>query len=152
VDEELARLEPVLGRYVFARGDDGWPQAIGRRLAGRTLGTTEQGTSGLLAAALATEPWLALAEVRPTGAFEAGEAPAVALRLLDRGPADVGLAVVATEAGGDMQVVVAITDGANDHVETHTAFLGGELGRRRAVNLACLTLWRWLDPGSTDPA
>jgi nicotinamide-nucleotide amidase len=148
VDAELARLEPLVGRYVFARGDEGWPQAIGGRLAGRALATVEQGTSGLLAAALATEPWLALAETRPTGAFEAGEAPAVAFGLLDRGPADVALAVVATETAGDMLVVIAITDGANDRVESHTAFLGGEMGRRRAVNLACLTLWRWL---GTDP-
>ncbi len=74
--------------------------------------------------------------------------PALATGLLDRGPADVALALVATEQAGDMQVVVAITDGANDHVESHTAFLGGEMGRRRAVNLACLALWRWL---GTDP-
>ncbi|MFN8519979.1 MAG: molybdopterin-binding protein [Chloroflexota bacterium] len=148
VDAELARLEPLVGRYVFARGADGWPQALGARLAGRTLATLEQGTAGLLAGALATEPWLTLAEARPPGSFEAGEVPALATGLLDRGPADVALALVATEQAGDMQVVVAITDGANDRVESHTAFLGGDMGRRRAVNLACLTLWRWL---GTDP-
>lgn len=144
VDAELARLEPLIGRYVFARGDEGWPQAIARRLEGRSVATFEQGTAGLLAAALGTEPWLRLAEVRPSGAFGAGETQALAFALLDRAAADVALGVTATEAGGDMQVVVAVTDGANDHVESHTAFLGGEMGRRRAVNLACLALWRWL--------
>jgi hypothetical protein len=39
-----------------------------------------------------------------------------------------------------------VTDGVRETVETHTAFLGGEMGRRRAANLACLTLWRFLDP------
>jgi nicotinamide-nucleotide amidase len=148
VDAELARLEPLVGRYVFARGDHGWPHALEARLGGRTLATLEQGTAGLLAATLAAEPWLSLAEARRPGTFDAGEAQGVALGLRDRAAVDVALAVVATEADGDMQVIVAITDGANDHVESHTAFLGGEMGRRRAVNLACLTLWRWL---GTDP-
>jgi hypothetical protein len=146
VDEELARLEPLLGRYVFARGDEGWPQAIGARLTGRSLATAELGTAGLLAAALGNEPWLRLAEVRPTDASPVDDAPRRAATARERVDASIGLAVVATESGGDMRVVVAITDGERDTVEEHTAFLGGEMGRRRAVNLACLTLWRWLDP------
>ncbi|MET0773529.1 MAG: molybdopterin-binding protein [Candidatus Limnocylindrales bacterium] len=149
VDEEVARLEPLLGGYVFARGDDGWPQALGTRLAGRSLATAELGTAGLLAAALGNEPWLRLAEVRPAAQGSSTDAPTRAAGVRDRGGADLGLALVATEAGDDMQVVVAVADGAREHVENHTAFLGGEMGRRRAVNLACLTLWRWLDPDTT---
>jgi nicotinamide-nucleotide amidase len=149
VDQELARLEPLIGRYVFARGEDGWPQAIGRRLAGRSLATTEQGTAGLLAAALGNEPWLSLAEVRPTDASAGAEAQAAATRMRARSGAHIGLAVIATETAGDMRVVVALDDGSRQHEEALTAFLGGEIGRRRAVNLACLTLWRWLDPDAT---
>jgi hypothetical protein len=149
VDEELARLEPSLGRYVFGRGAEGWPEAIGRRLGGRTLATSERGTAGLLAAALGTEPWLRLAEVRAAD-HASPDAPAQAATARDRGGADLGLALLATESGGDMRVLVAITDGIREHVEEHMAFLGGEMGRRRAVNLACLTLWRWLDPEAKD--
>jgi nicotinamide-nucleotide amidase len=149
VDEELARLEPSLGRHVFARGAEGWPEAIGRRLGDRTLATSERGTAGLLAAALGAEPWLRLAEVRAAD-HASPDAPAHAATARDRGGADLGLALLATESGDDMRVLVAITDGTREHVEEHMAFLGGEMGRRRAVNLACLTLWRWLDPVATD--
>ncbi len=147
VGEELARLEPLLGRYVFARGDEGWPQAIGARLAGRTVATVERGTAGQLAALLATEAWLMEARVWPPGLpLEATELSGLVRSVRHEGPAEIGLALIAAETGGDMRVLVAITDGERDTVEEHTAFLGGEMGRRRAVNLACLTLWRWLDP------
>jgi nicotinamide-nucleotide amidase len=152
VDEELARLEPLLGRYVFARGDEGWPQAIGARLAGRTVATSEQGTAGLLAAALGNEPWLHLGELWPADRAPGDDAPSRALGVRDRADAAIGLAVLASEVGGDMRVIVAITDGTREHVEEHTAFLGGEMGRRRAVNLACLALWRWLDPDAKHGA
>lgn len=148
VDAELARLEPLVGRYVFAHGDAGWPEALGARLVGRTLAAVEQGTAGLLAAALGAEPWLALAEVGRAGADTPRDALLAAARMRDRTAADIGLAVVATERSGDMRVLIALLDGARESVEAHTAFLGGEMGRRRAVNLACLTLWRWLDPSA----
>jgi nicotinamide-nucleotide amidase len=146
VDAEVARLEPLVGRYVFARGDDGWPEALGARLAGRRLATAEQGTGGLLAATLGGASWLALAEVRPAGSAATGDARMTAAGVRDRGGSDIGLAVVAVDTGEDMDVVVTVTDGSGEHTEDHTAFRGGEMGRRRAVNLACLTLWRWLDP------
>jgi len=144
VDAELARLEPLVGRYVFAHGDTGWPQALAARLAGRTLATLERGTAGLLAATLGAEPWLALAEVGRAGGLD--DAARAAALIRQRAAADIGLAVAATEEAGDMRVAVAVSSGDRQVVETHTAFLGGEMGRRRAVNLACLCLWRWLEP------
>ncbi len=146
VDAELARLEPLIGRYVFANGDQGWPQALAARLSGRTLATLERGTAGLLAATLGEEPWLALAEVGRSGALD--DVLLAAARTRERAGADLGLAVVATEASGDMRVAVGLTSGDRGTTESHTAFLGGEMGRRRAVNLACLCLWRWLDPSA----
>ncbi len=148
VDAELARLQPLIGRYVFAHGDAGWPEALGARLSGRILATAEEGTSGLLAATLGNEPWLTLAETRHAGAHGIDDALRLASEVRAHAPADLGLVVIATETGEDMRVAVAITDGSRGTVETHTAFLGGEMGRRRAVNLACLTLWRWLEPPS----
>jgi hypothetical protein len=76
----------------------------------------------------------------------------VARDVCARAGTDIGLAIDALETDGDMRVAVAVTDGTRDAVESHTAFLGGEMGRRRAVNLACLALWRWLDPGSDVPS
>jgi nicotinamide-nucleotide amidase len=144
VDAELAHLEPLVGRYVFAHGDEGWPQAIGARLGERTLAAVELGTMGLLAGALGSEPWLRLDEVRRADGAEAPDAMAAARDVRDHAHADIGLALVAHEVAGDTQVQVAITNGRHGTQEAQTAFRGGELGRRRAVNLACLTLWRWL--------
>jgi nicotinamide-nucleotide amidase len=151
VDDELARLEPLLARYVFAHGEDGWPEALGARLAARSVATLERGTAGLLASSLGTEPWLRLAEVRPASP-DGPDVLAGAKDVRTRAGTDLGLAIEAVEADGDMRVAVAVTDGSRDAVETHTAFLGGEMGRRRAVNLACLTIWRWLDPGIDAPS
>jgi nicotinamide-nucleotide amidase len=144
VDAELAHLEPLVRRFLFARGDHGWPHAIGQRLGGRTLATVEQGTAGLLAALLGGEPWLALAEARPPAGDADARLAAHAVRA--RGSADLGLALLARETGEDTQVIVGVTDGITGAVEEHTAFLGGEMGRRRAVNVACMALWRWLGP------
>ncbi|MEZ4597477.1 MAG: hypothetical protein R3C32_12040 [Chloroflexota bacterium] len=120
-----------------------WPDSDPPRIVGRTLATAERGTAGLVAAALATEPWLALAE-RPAGEGRGHGRHAPTPPIRER-RADVGLSVLAAELGDDMRVLVAVTDGTRDVAEEHTAFLGGEMGRRRAVNLACLTLWRWLE-------
>lgn len=144
LEAELARLEALVGRYVFARGSAGWPEAIGSRLAGRTVATVESGTAGLLAATLGTEAWLALAELAPAGTND--DPLGAAGRVRERVGADVGLAVRAVEEGDDMRVAIALTSSDRQATESHTAFLGGEMGRRRSVNLACHALWRWLDP------
>ncbi len=148
VDEQVARLMPALGRYVFARGDDGWPAAIRERLAGRTVAIAESGTAGQLVALLGSESWLTFDET--TGpiadAASAGEAAAAAgaVRVRQTAGADVGLCVLARDTDGDMAVAIAMTDGSRSRALTQTAFLGGDQGRRRAANLACTELWRWL--------
>ncbi len=147
VDEEVDRLMPALGRYVFARGDEGWPVAVGRRLAGRTLAVAESGTAGQIVALLGAEPWLVLDETRSPDNSQAPmyrDTEGLAAHVRDLGGADVGMAVRAIEADGDMQVSIAITDGLRTTVAQRAAFLAGDLGRRRAANLACTELWRWL--------
>ncbi len=147
VDDAIARLVPALGPYIFARGDEGWPNAVGRRLAGRTVAIAESGTAGQLVALLGAETWLVFDE---TLAPDSGEARAhpdpteLARHVRALAGTDVGLAVRATEAAGDMQVAIAITDGILDTLQERAAFLGGDQGRRRAANLACTELWRWL--------
>ncbi len=153
VDEQVARLMPALGRYVFARGDEGWPAAVGRRLRGRTVSVVEIGTAGQVVALLGAEPWLVFDEViAPVSALAQAHAEAVtyATAVRQAGGSDIGMCVRARESSGDMLVDIAITDGGRAASVTRTAFLAGEQGRRRAANLAATELWRWLAPG--DPA
>ena len=54
VDEAVGALQPALGRYVFARGDQTWAEALAARLGTRALATVEIGTAGQLATLLGT--------------------------------------------------------------------------------------------------
>jgi nicotinamide-nucleotide amidase len=149
VDEQVAQLLPALGPFVFARGDEGWPAAIARRLAGRTVAVAEIGTAGQLVALLGAEPWLVFDEVLGTTSALAeahADAATLAARVRDAGGAAVGLCVRAHEDSGDMRVTIAITDGDRATKVTRAAFLTGDQGRRRAANLAATELWRWLSP------
>jgi hypothetical protein len=153
VDEQVERLMPTLGRYVFARGDEGWPGALGRRLAGRTVAIAEAGTAGQVVALLGAESWLVFDETIALDGIQMLTHPdpaGLAGHVRDLGAADIGLAVRAVEADGDMQVTIAITDGQRATVAQRAAFLGGDLGRRRSANLACTELWRWLAPAEDD--
>jgi nicotinamide-nucleotide amidase len=149
VDRVLATLGPRLEPYLFARGDEGWPEAIGRRLAGRTLATVEIGTAGQLAALLGTAPWLRFAELVAADSPQARahrDARSYATRVREAGGADVGLAVRTRERQGDLSVTIACDDGNRVTQVTRLAFLSGDQGRRRAVNLACAELWASLAP------
>ena len=153
VDEQVARLMPALGRYVFARGDEGWPGAVGRRLAGRTVAVAESGTAGQLVALLGAEPWLVFDETIGADSAEARAHPDPgerAAHVRQLGGADIGVSVSAVEQAGDMQVTIAITDGDRTAVVERAAFLGGDQGRRRAANLACTELWHWLGAAAGD--
>jgi len=155
VDAEVARLLPTLGRYVFARGDEGWPGAVGRRLAGRSVAVAEIGTAGQLVGLLGAEPWLVFDEtlgVDSAGARAQSDTTALAVQVRVVGRADIGLAVRALETAGDMQVTIAITDGVRTTTVDKAAFLGGDQGRRRSANLACTELWHWLGAGDAPPA
>ncbi len=146
VDAEIERLLPAVGRYVFARGDEGWPAAIARRLGTRTVALLEVGTAAQLAGVIGAEPWARLEEVHPAGWPDATDVQEAAVAVRARGGCDIGLCLVADEREADTTVRVAITDGVRATLEEHTAFLGGDQGRRRAANLACMALWRWLEP------
>lgn len=144
VERLRAEILPRLERYVFARGDQTWADALGRRLDGRTLAIVEIGTAGQLAALLGNAEWLLFGEmlgIRSPLAAEHRSAEAYAARVRETSGADVGLVVRARERDGDTAVTIAVALGGNLTQVTRTAFLGGESGRRRAALLACAELW-----------
>jgi competence/damage-inducible protein CinA-like protein len=140
-------LEKRLAAHVFAHDDETWIDAIGRRLAGRSLAIVEMGTGGSLTALLGDAPWLVFAELlgpaSPLLAAHRSPEP-FARNVRDAAPADVGLAVMARERRGDTAVTVAVAIGAEVAKETRTAFLGGAEGRRRAALVAAGVLWKRL--------
>jgi nicotinamide-nucleotide amidase len=151
VDETVARLMPLVGPYVFARGDEAWPQALGRRVGTRRLASVEVGTAGQLGALLGMVPWLASAElVGAAGQDGAIDLDRLASDARARADVEIGLAVHAQPNGDDLRVEVAVDlEGAVERSE-HTAFRGGEMGRRRAANIACAALWSRLGEVSSE--
>lgn len=145
VQETVDVLLERIGEYVFARGDEGWPQVIERLLGGRLLQLAEIGTGGQLVALLGEMPALRHAEY--WGAQLAGDLAAWASGAA--APSHVAIAVRATPREVDTRVEVAIADGAGVKLEERTAFLGGAEGQRRAALAACAELWRFL---SSRPA
>jgi nicotinamide-nucleotide amidase len=136
VEQILPRLE----RYAFARGDDGWPEALGQLLSGRSLATAEIGNGGQLIALLGEAPFVVRGEVRPAGppASELAEA------VRDAADADVALALRAREGEVDIDVEIAIASNEGVYSAERKAFLTGPEGHRRAALAACAELWRWL--------
>lgn len=164
-------LEQRLTRWIFARGDATWVDALEARLAGRTLAAIELGSDGQLAALLASAPWFVRGEVLPVDRRAAAVDPGVggdaevsdedavrddarsdredlrrhACRIREAASADVGIAIRAYERRGDTAVSIAISVGAQDaSLILRTAFLNGGEGRRRAALLACAELWQRL--------
>ncbi len=164
-------LEQRLTRWIFARGDATWVDALEARLAGRTLAAIELGSDGQLAALLASAPWFVRGEVLPGDRRAAAADPGVggdaevsdedavrddarsdredlrrhACRIREAASADVGIAIRAYERRGDTAVSIAISVGAQDaSLILRTAFLNGSEGRRRAALLACAELWQRL--------
>jgi nicotinamide-nucleotide amidase len=143
VTELMPRLEP----YVFARGAETWPEALGRRLDGRTVAAVEIGTGGQLGALLGGAPWFRFGEILSPGTGLAAahrDVRASARRVRESAEADVGVCVRARERRGDTAVSVAVAIGDRVTRETRTAFLAGEMGRRRAAIAACGVLWKRL--------
>lgn len=149
-----AQLEPRLASYRFARGNATWADALGERLAGRTLASVEIGTAGRLLLLLGDGPWLRFAELVAPGAPADRAHPDLrdlARRVREVAAADIGLAVRARPRRGDLAVSIA---GAGEHGAwrvSRTAFLTDEQGRRRAAVLACLELWRHLPSAAGPP-
>jgi nicotinamide-nucleotide amidase len=147
VDQTAEQLLAKLAEYVFAEGDDGWPEALERLLGGRRLAVVEIGTAGQLAALLGEAPFFQYGQLlRSTAATEhAREHLALyAERVRETSGADIGLAVYAREEAGDMRVDVASAMESGTRLEQRTAFLTGEQGRRRAALAACNVLWQRL--------
>ncbi len=152
--QALDELLPALGEYVFARGDETWVVALERRLSGRTVAFVDIGSGGNLAALLGHAAWLVFGEVLgPDGPMAQAHtgAEAYAERVREVSGADIGLAVRVRERGGDtvVHVAMALDDGSVNQV-TRTAFLGGDMGRRRAAVIAAAELWKRL--GETSPS
>lgn len=140
VDRTVADLRRRVGRFVFAEGDVGWPEALAMRLGGRTLGVVEIGTDGQVIALLGGAPFFAAGElVRMDDPLDH-----LAAAVRRWAHADVGLAVRAAEGRQDTAVSVAIDTADEHHAEERTVFLAGTEGRRRAALAACAALWDWL--------
>ena len=140
VDAMVASLRERIGRYVFAEGDAGWPEALAGRLDGRTLAVVESGTGAQVAALLGASAFLVHAEL-------SRELPDLARGARDARLAngvDVGFAVSAGEARGDTRDRVAIATESGVTEEKMLAFQGGDEGRRRAALSAASILWRFL--------
>ena len=141
VEEAEAEVLGHFAAHVWARDDETWSDAIGRRLTERgwSLATTEVGTGGSLTALLGYKPWLVRSTIVPADAPD----PLDALARDARGTAatDVGLAVRIQPEGSDTTVLVAIDSPNGSRTEKRLAFLGGEQGRIRAGLLAAAVLW-----------
>lgn len=139
VDQAVSRLREQVGRFVFAEGDESWPEVLGRALDGRSLAIVESGTGGQLVAFLGAADYVVHAELaRDPGALAAAAAGA----RLAHG-ADIGLAVYARQTRDThVRLVIATADGVEEL--TRVAFLGGNEGRRRAALSVCAALWEWL--------
>ena len=122
VDETIAGLMPLVGPYVFARGDEGWPDAIGRRLGGRTArDRRDRARPASSRRCSGPRRGSSAAQVIADGRRSTVDLAASRRR---RGPglARAGLAVDARPADDDMRVEVAVdVDGRVTRCE-HTAF------------------------------
>lgn len=144
VEEAEREVLAHVAKHVWARDDETWARAIGRRLADRgwTLAATEVGTGGTLTALLGHQPWLRRVTIVPDDT--PGDLEALAHEVRAAAAADVGLAVTLRPEGSDTTVLIAVDTDAGAKTERRLAFLGGEQGRLRAALLAAGVLWEAL--------
>jgi molybdenum cofactor synthesis domain-containing protein len=147
-----ADMEQLFAGHVFAHDEEGWVEALGTALAGRTLGLVEIGAGGRLTALLGPAPWLIFAEHLAPGSETARSHRDVgrfAQRVADAAGADVGLALRTRERRGDTVASIATALEGTISRETRLAFLGGIPGQHRAALAACAALWRRLSGASS---
>ncbi|MGZ6344918.1 MAG: competence/damage-inducible protein A [Candidatus Limnocylindrales bacterium] len=147
VAEMEAALAASLGPHRFASGGETWVDALGARLAQRTVASVEIGTGARLVALLGDAAWLRYAEQVAPGSSPDRTHPDLrdlAMRVREVAGTDVGLAVRARPRRGDLAVAIAGASAEGTWRVTRTAFLTDDQGRRRAAVLACLELWRRL--------
>lgn len=146
VERTLADLRRRVGRFVFAEGDAGWPEALAQRLGTRTLGVVEIGTDGHLIALLGGAQFFAAGELVRL----AEPLKHLAQTVRRWAGADIGLAVRAAERDADTAVSVAIDSSTGTQFEERTVFLGGAEGRRRSAIAACAVLLDYLGRETDD--
>jgi len=141
VDEADARIASILGKYVWGRDRDTWPEVLGRDLARLewTAALLELGTGGAAARLLGDAPWLKAARAAipdEPGAVGSGlplpDLVGLAEQIRRESGASIGLAVRTIESGEDTQVELALASPLGTRHGSLTAFLGGVEGRRRA--------------------
>ena len=141
VDEADARIASILGKYVWGRDRDTWPEVLGRDLARLewTAALLELGTGGAAARLLGDAPWLKAARAAipdEPGAVGSGlplpDLVGLAEQIRRESGASIGLAVRTIESGEDTQVELALASPLGTRHGSVTAFLGGVEGRRRA--------------------
>jgi nicotinamide-nucleotide amidase len=153
VERTVGELMERIGEYVFAEGDEGWADALGRLLGERRLATVEVGTAGQLAALLGNAPFLQYGQLLRAAAADQHARDHLGLyaeRVRETSGADIGLAVHAREIGPDMRADVAIASAGGTIFESRPAFLTGDQGRRRAALAACAVLWQRLRSGELE--
>jgi nicotinamide-nucleotide amidase len=156
VDATAARIQDLLGDYIWADGQTSWGDALGAELAalGTTLACVEVGTGGSFAALVGDREWLTFAETlgadAPAAANHAdpddaanttAPGPTDGLEALTRngqqvGGSNVGVGVRVRARGDDMAVTVVVVLPGRVHRERRLAFLGGAQGRLRAALVA----------------
>jgi nicotinamide-nucleotide amidase len=141
VDEADALIASILGKYVWGRDRDTWPEVLGRDLARLdwTAALLELGTGGATARLLGDAPWLKAARASTPdepGAVGGGlplpDLVDLAEQIRRESGASIGLAVRTIESGEDTQVELALASPLGTRHGSLTAFLGGVEGRRRA--------------------
>jgi nicotinamide-nucleotide amidase len=153
VERTVEELMERIGEYVFAEGEEGWPEALGRLLGERRLATVEIGTAGQLAALLGSAPFFQYGQLLRAAAADEHARDHLSLyaeRVRETSGADIGLALHARAMGPDMRADVAIASGAGTLFESRPAFLTGDQGRRRAALAACAVLWQRLRSGDLE--
>jgi competence/damage-inducible protein CinA-like protein len=143
LEEHRAELEEILRRWIFAHGQEGWPEALGRVLGDRRLATVEIGTGGRLVALLGDAPWLVRSIVQaPVHAAAQTPLEVLAVQARHEGGAEIGLVVRVEGETPDSEVEIVVADAGGVATSRQTVFLTGSEGRRRAALAACATLWR----------
>ena len=134
-------IASILGKYVWGRDRDTWPEVLGRDLSRLewTAALLELGTGGAAARLLGDAPWLKAARAAipdEPGAVGSGlplpDLVGLAEQIRRESGASIGLAVRTIESGEDTQVELALASPLGTRHGSLTAFLGGVEGRRRA--------------------
>jgi nicotinamide-nucleotide amidase len=140
VASTTARVEALLGAYVWAEGATSWADAIEAALGGdHRLAVVEIGTGGSLGALIGGRDWIRFAETLSAGTATAGShASASGLEHLARRAAELGesahaVALRVRPRGRDTAVSVVVIGPDWVHRERRLAFLGGSNGRLRAA-------------------